>query len=63
MSTMEELTFFLSLQIKQEEDGIFINQTKYIKKIIKKFGTSPRSIGTPMSNTCKLDRKSTSGAY
>ena len=55
MSMMGELTFFLRLQIKQEEEGIFINQTKYIKKIIKKFGTSPRSVGIPMSNTCKLD--------
>ena len=31
MSMMEELTYFLGLEIKQEEDGIFINQTKYIK--------------------------------
>ena len=23
--------------------------------MIKKFDTSPRSVGTPMSNTCKLD--------
>ena len=52
---MGELTFFLGLQIKQEEDGILINQTKYIKKIIKKFGTSLRSVRTPMSNTRKLD--------
>ena len=55
MSMMEDLTYFLGLGIKQEKNKIFINQAKYIKKIIKKFGTSPRSIGTPMSNTCKLD--------
>ena len=55
MSMMGELTFFLGLQIKQEEDRILINQTKYIREIIKKFGTSPRSVGTPISNTCKLD--------
>ena len=55
MSMMKELIFFLGLQIKQEEKRILINQTKYIKTIIKKFGTSPRSIGTPMSNTYKLD--------
>ena len=37
-------------------EGIFINQTKYIKQIIKKFGTSDRSKETPMSNTCKLGK-------
>ena len=52
---MGELTYFLSLEIKQKENRIFINQTKYIKEIIKKFGTSPRSVETPMSNTYKLD--------
>ena len=55
MNMMEKLTYFLGLEIKQEEIRIFINQTKYIKKIIKKFGTSPRSVGTSMSLTCKLD--------
>ena len=54
-SMMGELTFFIGLQIKQEEDEILINQTKYIRKIIKKFGTSLRSVSTLMNNTCKLD--------
>ena len=34
MSMMGELIFFLGLQIKQEKKRIFINQTKYIKKIL-----------------------------
>ena len=55
MGMMEEFTFFLGLQIKQEEDGILINQTKYTREIFKKFGTSLRSVGTSMSNTYKLD--------
>ncbi|GKD82711.1 retrovirus-related pol polyprotein from transposon TNT 1-94 [Tanacetum coccineum] len=38
MSMMGELNFFLGLQIKQLEDGIFFNQSKYIKEILKKFG-------------------------
>lgn len=33
MSMMGELYFFLGLQIKQLEDGIFFNQSKYIKEI------------------------------
>ncbi|GKD08889.1 putative ribonuclease H-like domain-containing protein [Tanacetum coccineum] len=38
MSSMGELTFFLGLQVKQKEDGIFISQDKYVTKILKKFG-------------------------
>ena len=52
---MEKLTFFLELQIKQEEEEMLINQTKYIREIIKRFDTSLRSVGIPMSNACKLD--------
>ncbi|GJY16090.1 putative ribonuclease H-like domain-containing protein [Tanacetum coccineum] len=37
MSSMGELTFFLGLQVKQKDDGIFINQDKYVADILKKF--------------------------
>nr|GEV44746.1 putative ribonuclease H-like domain-containing protein [Tanacetum cinerariifolium] len=37
MSSMGELTFFLRLQVKQKEDGIFISEDKYVAKILKKF--------------------------
>ncbi|GJV40698.1 putative ribonuclease H-like domain-containing protein [Tanacetum coccineum] len=37
MSSMGELTFFLGLQVKQKEDGIFIGQDKYVAEILKKF--------------------------
>ncbi|GJY04019.1 putative ribonuclease H-like domain-containing protein [Tanacetum coccineum] len=37
MSSMGELTFFLGLQVKQKEDGIFITQDKYVAEILKKF--------------------------
>nr|GEX29798.1 retrovirus-related Pol polyprotein from transposon TNT 1-94 [Tanacetum cinerariifolium] len=38
MSSMGELTFFLVLQVKQEQDGIFISHDKYVAKILKKYG-------------------------
>ncbi|GJV59619.1 putative ribonuclease H-like domain-containing protein [Tanacetum coccineum] len=38
MSSMGELTFFLGLQVKQKNDGIFISQDKYVAEILKKFG-------------------------
>ena len=37
MSAMGELTFFLGLQVKQKQDGIFIHQEKYVKDILQKF--------------------------
>ena len=54
---MGELTFFLSLQVKICKDGIFINQAKYIKDMLKKFGFEyVREIGTPVSSITKLDK-------
>nr|GEY33580.1 copia protein [Tanacetum cinerariifolium] len=37
MSMMGEFNFFLGLQIKQIEDEIFFNQSKYVKEMLKKF--------------------------
>ncbi|GJS03050.1 putative ribonuclease H-like domain-containing protein [Tanacetum coccineum] len=49
MSSMGELTFFLGLQVKQKEDGIFISQDKYVTGILKKFGfTDVKTASTPM---------------
>ena len=57
MSMMGELTFFLNLQVKQCKDGIFINQAKYIKNMLKKFGFEDvKEIDTPMSLITKLDK-------
>ncbi|GJU26448.1 retrovirus-related pol polyprotein from transposon TNT 1-94 [Tanacetum coccineum] len=55
MSMMGKLNFFLGLQIKQMEDGIFFNQSKYIKKMLKKFGLEDsKPMKTPMSSDTKL---------
>ncbi|GKA94632.1 putative ribonuclease H-like domain-containing protein [Tanacetum coccineum] len=49
MSSMGELTFFLGLQVKQKNDGIFISQDKYVTKILKRFGFSDvKAASTPM---------------
>ncbi|GKD41001.1 putative ribonuclease H-like domain-containing protein [Tanacetum coccineum] len=49
MSFMGELTFFLGLQVKQKEDGIFISHDKYVIEILKKFGFSDvKTASTPM---------------
>ena len=57
MSMMGELNFFLGLQIKQLEDGIFFNQSKYIKDMLKKFGLEySKPMRTPMSSETKLTK-------
>nr|GEV03067.1 ribonuclease H-like domain-containing protein [Tanacetum cinerariifolium] len=39
-SSMGKLIFFLGLQVKQKEDGIFISQDKYVNEILNNFGAS-----------------------
>nr|GEX01000.1 uncharacterized mitochondrial protein AtMg00810-like [Tanacetum cinerariifolium] len=57
MSMMGELNFFLGLQIKQMKDGIFFNQSKYIKEMLKKFGLEDsKPMKTPMSTDTKLTK-------
>ncbi|GJT29280.1 uncharacterized mitochondrial protein-like protein [Tanacetum coccineum] len=61
MSSIGELTFFLGLQVKQKEDGIFISQDKYVTEILKKFGfTDVKTASTPME-TQKLLLKDEDG--
>ena len=57
MSMMGELNYFLGLQIKKRSDGIFINQTKYTRELIKKFGLEDaKTRKTPTAITTKLDK-------
>ncbi|GJU27967.1 putative ribonuclease H-like domain-containing protein [Tanacetum coccineum] len=55
MSSMGELTFFLGLQVKQQHDGIFISQDKYVADILKKFDfLSIRTATTPIESNKPL---------
>ncbi|GJS33859.1 putative ribonuclease H-like domain-containing protein [Tanacetum coccineum] len=55
MSSMGELTFFLGLQVKQQPDGIFISQDKYVADILKKFDfLSIRTTTTPIESNKPL---------
>ncbi|GJX14748.1 hypothetical protein Tco_0206506 [Tanacetum coccineum] len=52
-----KLNFFLGLQIKQMEDEIFFNQSKYIKEMLKKFGLEDsKPTKTPMLTKIKLTK-------
>ncbi|GJT13420.1 putative ribonuclease H-like domain-containing protein [Tanacetum coccineum] len=49
MSSLGELTFFLGLQVKQSQTGLFISQDKYIADMLKKFDlASVKTAITPM---------------
>ncbi|GKA27589.1 putative ribonuclease H-like domain-containing protein, partial [Tanacetum coccineum] len=55
MSSMGELTFFLGLQVKEQSDGIFISQDKYVADILKKFDfLSIRTATTPTESNKPL---------
>src|SRR5215216_261805 len=58
MSMMGELKFFLELQIRQQDNGIFISQEKYLKDCLNKFKMQDcklKGYKTPMPTNGKLD--------
>ncbi|GKB30105.1 putative ribonuclease H-like domain-containing protein, partial [Tanacetum coccineum] len=55
MSSIGELTFFLGLQVKQKDDGIFISQDKYVADILNKFDfATVKTASTPMETNKAL---------
>eukprot|EP00253_Pinus_taeda_P021192 PITA_21192 len=63
MSLLGELTYFLGLQIQQNEGGIFLSQTKYLKQILKKYGMEySKLVGTPMVIGCSVSANDESAA-
>ena len=56
MSMVGELSYFFGLHIKQMKEGIFINQVKYMKDLLKKYEMEGcKKISTPMITSTKLD--------
>ncbi|GJR35723.1 retrovirus-related pol polyprotein from transposon TNT 1-94 [Tanacetum coccineum] len=56
MSMMGQISFFLGLQISQSPRGIFINQSKYALKMLKKYGLDQYdAVDIPMVGKSKLD--------
>nr|GEU92601.1 hypothetical protein [Tanacetum cinerariifolium] len=55
MSMMGEMKFFLEPQVNQFSNGIFINQSKYILDILKRFGMENcDTVPTPIVEQAKL---------
>ncbi|GKC36164.1 hypothetical protein Tco_1048548, partial [Tanacetum coccineum] len=56
MSMMGQMSFFLGLQVFQSPSGIFINQSKYALKMLKKYGfIQCDAVDIPMVERSKLD--------
>jgi len=56
MSMVGELNFFLGLQIKQCQDGVFINQGKYAKELLKNYKFDKvKHASTVLALNTKLD--------
>jgi hypothetical protein len=56
MSMIDELSFFLGLQVKKTKDGIFIYQSKYVNDLLKRFGMdNSKSIKTLIAMNAHLD--------
>nr|GEY46866.1 retrovirus-related Pol polyprotein from transposon TNT 1-94 [Tanacetum cinerariifolium] len=55
MSSTGELKFFLGLQLKHKQNGIFISQDKYVAEILKKYGFSEvKNASTPIETQMPL---------
>ncbi|KAF3677755.1 putative calmodulin-like protein 5-like [Capsicum annuum] len=55
-SMIEEVNFFLGLQIKQTTSGTMIHQQKYVKELFKRFSMKEaKEISTPIATTTKLN--------
>ena len=57
MTDLGLLQYFLGLEVKQGEDGIFLCQRKYAEDFLKKFHMEKcKAMRTPMNTNEKLQR-------
>lgn len=57
MYLMGKLNYFCGLKIKQTKNGIFINQSKCYKELLKRFDMDNcKVIATPMSSSAYMDQ-------
>ena len=55
MTDLSLMTFFLGMEVKQDNDGVFICQKKYARGILKKFHMEDcKSTTTPMNKKEKF---------
>ena len=55
MTDLGEMSYFLGMEVKQNEGDMFISQRKYAKEILKKFNMENcKDMNTPMCQKEKL---------
>lgn len=55
------MNYFLGLQFKQTNKGIFVSQSRYAKELIKRFGLDGKiHVRTPMSTSVNMSADLTS---
>jgi hypothetical protein len=54
MSMMGELTFFLSIQVKQMKEGTFVHHAEYTKDLMKKFNMVELKLMSTLMSTSTL---------
>ncbi|PKU77377.1 putative mitochondrial protein [Dendrobium catenatum] len=58
MTDIEKMAYYLGIEVKQKDEGIFISQESYGKEILKKFNMNDyKPISTPMECGGKLSKK------
>ena len=56
---VQVVTYLLGLQVKQTDSGIYINQAKYVRNLVKRFGLDKAAHArTPMATNEKLTNDS-----
>jgi hypothetical protein len=58
MTDNGSMSYFLGIEVKKENDGIFISQKKYMREILEKFKMdSSNAVNTPIAIGLKLSRE------
>ncbi|KAG6535025.1 hypothetical protein ZIOFF_008942 [Zingiber officinale] len=57
MADIGLMSFYLGLEVRQSDDGIFVGQQAYVKEVLDKFNMSnSKSVATPMEARAKLSK-------
>jgi len=57
MTNLGLMKYFLGIEIKQQEEGIFISQKKYTESLIKRFKTNGYNSGNPIRQKQSIPKR------